>query len=256
MAEEKPKNKHRTLAAVWGFTRYIGFGILVFFLIVALFFEAPWRLTSILIILTTVCALMPRAYKKWFWLAIAFIAFALIFWIFLPEKGKWMPYRINLQKELNKLNRQFALPTHQNAATQYRQLIQKEKLIPHQKPPVPTKRYHQTLGAPWKSSQFPELADWIRKQNKTISALNNASKIEKCYYKIRAKHFAPYPQSLPDHTKSHKRWFALLTCAANNDLAENKIDNALQKQIALLKIANHLRQQPFTFPFVHSCHQR
>jgi len=224
MSQEKQKNKgkNKKLPTPWELIKYIGLGVLSFFLITAIIFHVPWKLTSVLLIFTLAAALLPKPYKKWFWMAAALAVLTLIIWIIIPENETWIPYNLNLEKELNALNKKFALSEDENAAVLYNRLMENQKQnYAQSSPPDPNIFYYAAMEKPWNTEQFPEFSNWLKKQDKTITALITASKKKNCFYKINRKCLLSYPSSIPMHTKFHRNWFCLLSCAANNDLSKS-----------------------------------
>ena len=48
--------------------KWLGLGMLGLIVIVALVFQAPWKITTLLIIFLGACTVLPKRYRKWFWL--------------------------------------------------------------------------------------------------------------------------------------------------------------------------------------------
>ncbi|MHC4654485.1 MAG: hypothetical protein ACYS91_05630, partial [Planctomycetota bacterium] len=87
MAEQKDKKKKP------GIYKWIGLTLLAILIILALFFQAPWKVTAFLLIVLAVCTVLPKPARKWFWLSVAAIVVLLIIWVFLPEDNEgWRPY--------------------------------------------------------------------------------------------------------------------------------------------------------------------
>ena len=92
MAEQDKKktNKQRKIGHV---LISIGLTLLAILIVLALFFQAPWKVTILLLIVLAACTILPKPARKWFWLSVAAIVIALIIWIFLPADNEgWQPY--------------------------------------------------------------------------------------------------------------------------------------------------------------------
>ena len=239
MAEEEQEKKKRGI--VRRILKWIGLGLLTLLLVAALFFQAPWKVTALLIIILLACTALPRPARKWFWLSVAVIIATLIIWVFLPDRnGDWRRYTFD--DELAALKAKYAAPDEKNAATIYNQLLETYDANDIEPLFGPNNSYDILVSGPWSSRDYPELAEWLRQQEGTIAKLLEASKKEKCAFPINAD-----PISLGwtmDRLVPMKQLATLLVCAANNDFAEGRIEQTLEKSIVLLQMAKHLCQQP------------
>jgi hypothetical protein len=141
-----------------------------------------------------------------------------------------------------------AIPDSQNAATIYNQLIEDSK---EYKFPVefmdPNSEY-LTRIKPWSKDDYPELADWLETQQDTIAKLLEASKFVKCYFPVNTN-LDTYGDNM-DHIAKMRQWAFLLVLAANNDVAQGKMDLALQKYISVIRIGRHECQQPVVIDYL------
>jgi hypothetical protein len=92
------------------------------------------------------------------------------------------------------------------------------------------------------SKDYPELAQWLKEQQDTISTLLEASEKEKCRFPIIIDD--QKMQAGMEHLSAMRRWTFLLCRAANNDIAEGRIDAGIQKCKCLVQMGKHLCQQP------------
>ena len=99
-----------------------------------------------------------------------------------------------------------------------------------------------TLREPLLSKDYPELAEWLKDRHDTISKLLQVSKKEKCRFPI----ITDDEQYLVrvEQLSAMRRWTFLLCRAANNDIAEGRIDAGIQKCNCLIQMGKHLCQQP------------
>ncbi|GAG84609.1 unnamed protein product, partial [marine sediment metagenome] len=121
MAKEKQEKKKSAL--FWRILKWIGLGLLTLLLIVAVIFQAPWKVITLLVIILAACTVLPKPVRKWFWLTAGVVVIALIIWVFLPERdGDWRPYTFD--EELAAIEAKRAIPEEENAATIYNALLE------------------------------------------------------------------------------------------------------------------------------------
>ncbi|UCG49620.1 MAG: hypothetical protein JSU94_07535, partial [Phycisphaerales bacterium] len=102
----------------------------------------------------------------------------------------------------------------------------------------------KTRKAPWRSEDWPELALWINERSDVIVRLLEACGRQECRFPISecydnpGKHFG--------RAGCVRKWAYLLVRAANNDIAEGRIESGLRQYFAVDQIGRHLCQQPVT----------
>lgn len=236
MAEEEEKKKAGIVKRVF---KWLGLAVLTILLIGAIIFQAPWKVLTLLVIIFAACTILPKPYRKWFWLSVAGVVVALVIWVFLPEETEgWRRYTFD--EELAVMEAKYAVADEENAAKIYEQLLEAEKQEPNE-PNVPDDYYLIVQSEPWSSEDYPEIAQWIQEQQDKIETLLKAAKIENCHFPINAD-----PISL-DYTLNRlspmRQRAHLLIYAGNNDLGEGRINQAIEKNLAVLKMAKHQCQQ-------------
>jgi len=168
------------------------------------------------------------------------IVIALIIWVFLPDDNEgWRPYTFD--EELAALEAKYVIPDEENAATIYNQLLEDYNEAAFEPNFLDPNLEYLTRSEPWLSNDYPQAAEWLKTQQSTIETLMQASKIEKCRFPI-APDFATFNQSMK-RLSAMRQWAFLLLRAANNDLGDCRIVQALEKQTAILQIAKHQFQQ-------------
>ncbi|MHC4302589.1 MAG: hypothetical protein ACYS7Y_35460, partial [Planctomycetota bacterium] len=50
--------------------KWIGLGLLTLLIILALIFQAPWKITTLLAIILAACTALPKQMRKWFWFGV------------------------------------------------------------------------------------------------------------------------------------------------------------------------------------------
>ena len=238
MAEEQVKNKKPGIYK--RILKWIGLGLLVLLLIASLIFRAPWKVISSLLIILAACTVLPRPYRKWLWLSVATIVLVLIIWVFLPEDSEgWRPYTFD--EELAALEAKYAIPDSENAAKIYNALL--EEFDPNTIHPdfLDPNIKNFTLREFWSSKDNPELDQWLEGHQNTIAKLCEASKVEKCAFPITHDILSMCDSTV--YLPQIRGWAYLLVRAGNNDMAEGRIEEGLEKYLSVKNIGDHMRQQ-------------
>ncbi len=233
------KKKFRTIRRIlW----LIGLILLALLILLMLIFQAPWKVTALLIIILLACTVLPKPYRKWFWLSVGAVVIALIIWVFLPEDTEgWRPYKYNFDKEFAALEAKYAIPPEENAAIIYNQLLEDYNEAAFEPNFLDSDLEYLTRTEPWSSNDFPQVAGWLKEQKHIIDKLLEASKVEKCRFPVFADIVA-YSEHI--EILSPMRCCAfLLSRSASNDFGEGRIKESLDKYFALLQMGNHMCQQ-------------
>ncbi len=256
MAEEKAKpKKSERLKRV---SKWIGLSLLALLIIVAMLLGAPWKVTTLLFIILLACTVLPRPARKWFWASVGLVVLVLVIWVFLPDDNEgWRPYTFD--KELAEIQARRAIPDSKNAATIYSQLLENYDLeATHRPNSLDWNTWKSTLTEFWSGQDQSAISVWRQNHKSTIDALLQVARIEKCRFPI-AGDFGQLKANPPgDFKKITHFWWSpphfrptrmrelaeLLVRSANNDIAEGRIDNALEQYVAALKMGRHMRQQP------------
>ena len=226
--------------------KWLGVGVLGFLVILALVFQAPWKVTTLLAILLAACTILPKRYRQWFWLSTAGVVVILIIWIFLPDdKEGWRPYTFD--KELVELEAQYKVPDEQNAALFYIEIFENLDVDSNQ-PEFYCSSSPSSKDEPWLSKDQPETAEWLKGHQETIEKLMKVSQKEKCLFAISADSW-DFDENM-DRLSTMRQCAFLLISVANNDIAEGRIDAGIKKYLCVHKIADHLYQQPVAIDFL------
>ena len=236
--QEQEKKKRGLCRQIF---KWIGLGLLTILLIAALVFQAPWKVITLLLIIILACTVLPKPARKWFWAGVGVAVIALIIWVFLPEDDTdWRPYTFD--EELAALEAKRAIPDEENAAIIYNQLLGKYNLDVCPIDPNADVQLLLPVREPWKSNEHPRLARWLQEKEHEIDKLLEVSKIEKCRFPIDADILTSTQWMV--RLGKVRQWACWLVTMANNDRAEGRADEALEKEIAVLRMAEHQYQQP------------
>jgi len=245
MTEQQQKKKKAGL--VRRVFKWIGLSFLVLLLIAAVFFQAPWKVITLLAIVLAACTVLPKPFRKWFWLSACAIVIALIIWVLLPEDNEsWRPYTFD--KELAKLETEYSIPDEENTAFAYDAIFENLDIDSNQ-PEFFIKSKPSSKEGPWLSKDHPEIAEWLKGHQSTIEKLIQTSKNDKCRFLPISADLMSYSKYIEHLPKIRQSTFLLIS-ASNNDLAEARIDAALDKYFCVIRMANHLYQQPVMIAFM------
>jgi hypothetical protein len=135
-----------------------------------------------------------------------------------------------------------AMPNEQNAALIYDRLVEEYAGVSMPRAFLDYATDRKTMNEPWLAEDHPELAGRIKELGLLIAELLKAGRQRQCSFPITG-----YPKRLlarMDRLSCMRDWARLLVRSGNNDIAEGRIEAGLEKYLALLQIAGHLRQQP------------
>ncbi len=241
MVEDKQQTKKKKAGFLWRIFKWIGLGLLVLLLIMAVIYQAPWKVITLPAIVLAASTLLPKPLRKWFWFSVGAVVIALIIWVFLPESNEgWCPYTFD--EELAALNAKYAIPDAENAAKIYNELLEdydKDEFYSNLSNDEPWKI---PLREPWLGKDHPEIVEWLQQHRTTIKTLMKASRFEKCQFTVSLD-TGPNSKWIKRLSVT-RRWAYLLITAEGNDLAEGRIDEALEKNRTALQIGKHLCRQP------------
>ena len=181
-----------------------------------------------------------RISKRIWFVAIAVLALA-VGCFFLSMTGL-LDFQ-SVDEQLAAIEAARAIPDAENAAIIYNQLLGNfdESEFPPDSLSIEVRRQ------PWLSKDYPEGAEWLKDMQETISTLLEASKKEKCRFPLTG------PQQtkvLMDRISAMRRWTRVLISAVNNDIAEGRIDEGIQKCNCIIQMGKHLCQQPVLLDYL------
>jgi len=200
----------------------------------------PGKLTLFTIFLAAL-TILPKRFRKYFWLTVTCVVIAIAIWVFIPETDSddWKPYTFD--DELAALEAKRAIPDDQNAATIYNELLETYDSNDYDMDFLPEKIEGLTYDKPWTDADSPELAKWIKDKDGTIELLTVAATFDQCYFPVNNN---PYDMIEHDHLGSLRDWAQLLIRSVNYDLGQGLVDKGLNKTLSVFQIASHTYQQP------------
>jgi hypothetical protein len=179
--------------------------------------------------------------KKRLWIILIVILVSVIglpFWrIFLYE---------SVDEQLTAIEAARAIPDAENAAILYNQLRKDYNDID-----LPFHFVYPSDPArmrPWFSKELPEIAKWYEERQEITVRLLQIKKYEKCWFPILNSKEDFF--TVVDRLSTMRKMSVYLIRLANNDIAENRIEQGLEKYICAIRISRHNRQQPSNTSFI------
>jgi hypothetical protein len=159
-----------------------------------------------------------------------------------PEgSGSWHAYRFD--EDLAAIEAKRAVPDAENAAPRYELVF---AMMDAEDDPNSLSTEGSLLNGlgkrPWKRDEYPQVSVWLDSHSHAVDVLLRIGQMEKCRWPVQADWFDEY--TVPYDKLRHS--VRLLTVAATRDLGEGRVDAALAKCFCLLRIGDHLHQQPST----------
>ena len=243
MVEQKQKKIRGIFRRIF---KWISLGLLITLLILALIFQAPWKISVFLIIFLAACTVLPKRFREWFWLGVGAVVIALIVWVFLPENNEgWRPYTFD--EELAAFEAEYAIPDEENAAFAYDTILETLDIFSNQ-PEFFVRSKPSSKNAPWQSRDHPQTAEWLKGHRNTIAKLMQAARKDKCHFPIPA--YTWDGDQYMERLAPLRQCASLLVSSANNDVGDGRIDAGLEKYHCLVQMADHLYQQPMVIVFL------
>ncbi len=243
MAESKTHKSGLLRRILW----WLWVILLTALLVLGFVFAAPWKIITLIAIFLASATILPRIYRKWFWLGVGIVVLATIAWIFLPDDNKgWQPYTFD--KELAQLQARYAVPDSENAAIAYNKILADWKQKEANEPNLPHDWQSIALKGFWLSKDQPEIAAYVQYYQNTIEQLVQTSKLERCSFPITATPFITGEQL--KRNAAMRLWARLLVATGNNDIAEGNTDEAIEKYLVAIRMGQNTSQQPSALDFL------
>jgi len=159
-----------------------------------------------------------------------------------PEgKGTWRPYRFD--DELAAMEGGRGVPEAENAARRYDAAFAEVDVNDQPDYLLSGVSLRDELGKrPWEGDDYPQASEWLDSHAEIIDRLLAIGGMEKCRWPVQADTYDEY--TVP--YKGLHYSVRLLIAAGNRDLGEDRVSSALTKYFCVLRVADHLRQQPST----------
>jgi len=155
-----------------------------------------------------------------------------------------LAYRHNdyqsIDERLAVIEASLAIPDSENAAILYDKLLQNPDALIKDHSELLGQDVVATRSQYWTKENYPKLAILIKDHQWLINELMKIKQFEKCRFPLVVE---PYRRIQVKRISTMRKWAFLLSQAANNDVGEGRIDDAVAKWQCLIQIGKHLRQQ-------------
>ena len=170
----------------------------------------------------------------WIFLCVVFVmVLGILFWRIILYKS--------VDEQLAAIEAARAIPDSENAAILYDRILQNPNASLKDQPVFLDPNSDMlTRNHPWTANDYPKLDVWIKKHEWLINELMKVSQFEKCQFPLIVE---PNMSIQLKRLQTMRKWTFLLCWAANNDVGEGRIDDAIAKWQCRIQIGKHLRQQ-------------
>ncbi len=227
------------------FLRFVSLFLLIAVLLLAITRKLPWKVTTVLALVPVLGITVPRKLLVWVWLLPLAGFIGIYIWIQLPGQSRsdWHAYQFETEREV--LSADWQMAPDDNAAMQYEQVLADygESVFGYHF--MSRQGEDATFNGPWRSQEYPKLALWLKTFDEGIAQLLETSKMDRCRFAI--VHDLKAMQAQQKRINQLKGWARLLLRSANLDLGEGRFEQALEKQLAVVRIAQHLYSQQSLF---------
>lgn len=179
----------------------------------------------------------PKKCLRLIVIIIIIVSLGLLFWFIKQYK--------TVDEQFAAIEAARAIPKAENAAVIYNELLADSNatsLLDYRPQFFDDQMWDHALKEPWLSTDYPQLDAWIRQHQYILEKIHEATQFEQCRFPIIIDLQQMGPQM--ERAAAMRQWAFFLSFAANNDLAENRIEAAITKWRCILKMGNHHRQQP------------
>ncbi|MHC4926862.1 MAG: hypothetical protein ACYTER_05950 [Planctomycetota bacterium] len=229
---------------IW-FLRFISIFLLLLVIFLTIWRKLPWKVTAVLALVPVLGILVPRKLVIWVWLLPLVGVLGIYIWIQLPGQSgsEWSPYRYDIESEV--LSADWSIPDANNAAFAYEAVLNEygESVFGYQF--ISEAAKDATFNGAWRTEEFPKFANWLTIFNNGIAQLQEAARMEQCRFEIVYDMESGNVQK--KRNNQLKGWVRLLIRSSNLDLGEGRFDAGLKKQLAAVRIAQHLYDQQSLF---------
>jgi len=150
----------------------------------------------------------------------------------------WLRRAPSADEQLRAIDAAHAVPDEENAATDYNRLILDDTLPSLDVQLLPAAVRAGTLARPWRSADFPQVAEWIEERRPVVDALLQAGRRQRCWFLA-----SEAPRESPKRFDLVCHGSLLLLRAANNDLGEDRVEYGLEELLCVFQMARHFRAQ-------------
>jgi hypothetical protein len=150
----------------------------------------------------------------------------------------WLRPGRSLESRLREIDAAYAIPEEENAARAYTELAWDYK-GPYLDMPLPFEDIQNVICMqPWRSTDYPQVAQWVEDNRPTIDALMDISRKPNCRFSVWEARWQGGKREA-----AARQWHMLLLQAANNDLGEGRTEAGLEKLLLIFQMARRFHTQ-------------
>jgi hypothetical protein len=239
----KPTFNHKIfkpIRLIYAFIKWTLVTISLMLLIVGLLFAAPWQMLLLLAVIPTVGIFMPSDLQKWCWSGMAIVSIVIYIWIRSPEQNasQWRPFVF--EDKIAAYQYKGQIPDYLNAALRYEELFARHEEDIFSRP-IDEDTELATYLQPWEEISQPELTQWMKTLEPEISLLVEIAAVLECRFEPPVD-----IKTLNEQFKrlnTQKALTRILIQSANQDVQKALYQDALNKKLAVLQMAQHLWTQ-------------
>lgn len=156
----------------------------------------------------------------------------------------WSRSRLpSIEERLAAIEAARAIPDSENAAILYERLLNDPRAdsLDYRPEFLDDDSDGLTSLHAWSGTDYPKLAAWMKEHQWLIDELLKISQFEKCRFPVNID---PYTSVPVDRMIMVRKLAFFLRRAANGDVGENRVDDAIAKWRCMVRLADHHYQQP------------
>lgn len=237
MGQEKPEKKKGKFRIFLKWAARVIFGL---FLLVLIYFQAPWKLLAFLGGLYLADIFLKQPYLRYFRFAVLAGVLVLAIWVFLPEEYEgWEP--VVFKDKIDRFNYAYMPDDANNALAVYKKIFEEydseyfnidfdEEVDDH------------VSSKPWTAQEYPEAAIWLSDRYDAMERIREAAEIETFYLPIDSNDIYGFS----DFTRMFRPISYLFVRQFYLELGNGDIDGAMDELVVIFKISKQLANQPST----------
>lgn len=240
MRSERAKQVFHGIYKTWRYTvdfiRWTSIVLFSVLFIAGLVLRLPWKILLLLAVIPAVGLFVPRKAQAWVWGFLTLVSAGVYLWIFLPENENsgWKTYQYTAEADPD------FLTSPQNAAARYMNFFNEYEEVVFSYPYIDKEDQNTYLG-PWQADQYMALSRRLDDLKPQLDTLIEISQMPQCRFEAPID-FHRY-QRQQFRIKLMKAWASVLIRSANRDIGSGCLDEALEKELAILGMARQMYEQ-------------
>jgi hypothetical protein len=154
--------------------------------------------------------------------------------------GLWVFSRatVDVDAQLAAIDAAHAVPPGENTADDWGALVRDTGMPQPDSQSLPPEVLTLTMSRPWRNDDQPQAAKWLQDKQTVMNAILRIADKPKCWFPV-----SDVNRPEQDYFSMELQGTILMMQAVNNDLGEDRLESALEKLFAVLRIASQLSSQ-------------